>query len=32
MQNTQKSKQLTGKALFRRLFSDYSYLVSFILV
>lgn len=33
MQNTQKSKQqLTGKALVRRLFSDYSYLVSFILV
>ena len=32
MQNTQKSKQLTGKNLFRRLFSDYSYLVSFILV
>lgn len=31
MQNTQK-KRLTGKTLFRRLFSDYSYLVSFVLV
>jgi len=32
MQNTQQGKRLSGKTVLRRLFSDYSYLVSFLLI